>query len=180
MKRRFPALDCALRLACAIWAGVMAGFFFAFSVAVMPGLAAVDSTAALRSMQGINIAVRNAPFAAGFFGAAMLSAAVILRAFFRRGRGRSGIAATGAAVYLAGVFAVTAAFNLPLNEQLAAVNPAAEGGAQAMAAFTGEWVFWNHTRTISALIAFALLAASLATPPRRAPAGEGDGGDTQA
>ena len=77
-----------VRLVCAVWVGVMAGFFFAFSFVVMPGLGAMEPLAALASMQAINLAVRNAVFALGFFGALILCIAASLHALLRPRRTR--------------------------------------------------------------------------------------------
>ena len=47
------------RSAATLWVGVMAGFFYAFSAVVMPGLSAADPAVAIEAMQAINAAVRN-------------------------------------------------------------------------------------------------------------------------
>ncbi len=49
--------------------GGMAGIFFAFSVAVMPGLDAAKATAAIASMQSINQKIQNPVFLLTFVGA---------------------------------------------------------------------------------------------------------------
>ena len=99
--------DRVLRFLCMLWVGVMAGFFFAFTVLVMPGLDAIEPLAAMGAMQAINDAVRNALFAIGFFGAVLLCLAVILRSLIRRGGFAAWIALAGAAIYVFGVFGVT-------------------------------------------------------------------------
>jgi uncharacterized membrane protein len=48
---------------------LMAGFFYAYSVSVMPGLAAGDALSAVRAMRSINAVIRTPVFAAAFFGA---------------------------------------------------------------------------------------------------------------
>ena len=67
---------------CALWTGVMAGFFYAFSVLVMPGLERKESSppAAMAAMQGINNAVQNPLFALFFMGAPLLCLMVVVRA----------------------------------------------------------------------------------------------------
>ena len=42
--------------------GLMAGFFYAFSFTVMPGLDLLTGAAAMDAMRGINVAVRNPVF----------------------------------------------------------------------------------------------------------------------
>ena len=150
-----------LRLACALWIGVMAGFFFAFSFVVMPGLAAMEPLAALASMQAINLAVRNAVFAIGFFGALVLSVAVALHALVRRDAPAGRLALSAALIYLIGAFGVTSAFNVPLNGEIAPLDPARPENAQAMTSYIAEWTLWNHVRTLASLASFVLLLLSL-------------------
>ena len=153
--------DSWLRLVCAVWVGVMAGFFFAFSFVVMPGLGAMEPLAALASMQAINLAVRNAVFALGFFGALVLCIAASLHAFLRRDAPACWFALSAALVYLLGAFGVTSAFNVPLNGEIAPLDPARPENAQAMTSYIAEWTLWNHVRTLASLAAFVLLLLSL-------------------
>ena len=113
-----------LYLACAVWVGVMAGFFFAFSFVVMPGLGAMEPLAALASMQAINLAVRNAVFALVFFGALILCIGVALHALIRRDAPAWRLALPAALIYLTGAFGVTTLFNVPLNAEIASLDPA--------------------------------------------------------
>ena len=154
-------LDDWLRLACVVWVGVMAGFFFAFSFVVMPGLGAMEPLAALASMQGINLAVRNAVFALDFFGALILCIAAALHALLRRGAPACWFALAAALVYLLGAFGVTSVFNVPLNGEIAPLDPTRPDNTQAMVSYIAEWTLWNHVRTISSLAAFVLLLLSL-------------------
>lgn len=156
-----PTIDRALRLLCLLWVGAMAGFFWAFSVVVMPGLTTIDPLAAMASMQAINDAVQNAAFFVGFFGAPVFCVLVVVRALVRR-RGLAGWAAlAGGVVYVGGVFAVTVGFNVPLNEELAALDPTRAENARAMAVYLEDWTFWNDVRSVAGLVAFGLLAASI-------------------
>lgn len=110
----------ALSIACTLAFAVMAGFFFAFSAAVMPGLAALAPGEAARSMQQINAAVSNPLFAMGFWGAASLAVAGCLAAPIVRAHGWPWLF-LASATYLTGVFAVTAIGNVPLNRELAEI-----------------------------------------------------------
>jgi uncharacterized membrane protein len=152
--------DRALAGVCALWVGVMAGFFFAFSVVVMPGFDEADPLTAMAAMQAINDAVQNAVFFLGFFGAPVLCLAVIARGLVRRDRaGWLGVAAGVA--YLVGVFGVTVGFNVPLNDDLAALDPTLPANAPAMGDYIREWTAWNHVRTVAGVVAFALLTVGL-------------------
>ena len=127
----------------------------------MPGLAAMEPLAALASMQAINLAVRNAVFAIGFFGALVLSVAVALHALVRRDAPAGRFALSAALIYLIGAFGVTSAFNVPLNGEIAPLDPARPENAQAMISYIAEWTLWNHVRTLASLASFVLLLLSL-------------------
>ena len=139
----------------------MAGFFFAFSFVVMPGLGAMEPHAALASMQAINLAVRNASFALGFFGALVLCIAVALHALVRRDAPACLLLLAAAFIYLVGAFGVTTLFNVPLNGEYAPLDPARPENAQAMVSYIAGWTLWNHVRTLASLAAFVLLVLSL-------------------
>jgi uncharacterized membrane protein len=65
-------------------------------------------------------------------------------------------------LYLVGVFAVTAAGNVPLNNQLAAMDPAA---TQTLAfwkqTYMTRWVNLNSLRTVACLLASGLTLTAL-------------------
>ena len=158
-------LDRLLRLGAALWVGVMAGFFWSFTNVVMPGLVDTDPLAAMAAMQAINDNVRNAVFAVVFFGAPLWCLALIGRALVRRADPATWVALAAALVYLLGVFGVTFRFNVPLNEDLAALDPTLAANAPLMTTYIEDWTAWNDVRTIAAIIAFVVLAATLL--PRR-------------
>lgn len=160
--------DRALRVLCLLWVGGMAGFFWAFSVVVMPGLAETDPLAALAAMQGINRAVDNPLFFAGFFGAPLFCLLLIARALVRRGERAAWVAAVGGVVYLVGVFGVTVGFNVPLNDDLAPLDPTRPENGAAMTNFLADWRVWNDVRTLTGVVAFVLVVASLVVGRARA------------
>jgi uncharacterized membrane protein len=152
----------ALHLVAALAAALMAGFFWSFSVVVMDGLRLLPPLEAMRAMQAINAAVRNALFALGFFGAPILCLLVLLSLVLPVGRSGGGVvAAAGAAFYIVFAFVVTFAKNIPLNEALAGAT-----GAEQWHAFLSPWVFWNHVRTAGSLAAACLLALGYALDQR--------------
>jgi len=64
-------------------------------------------------------------------------------------------------IYLIGAFGVTSAFNVPLNGEIAPLDPARPENAQAMVSYIAEWTLWNHVRTLASLASFVLLLLSL-------------------
>ncbi len=65
-------------------------------------------------------------------------------------------------IYFVGMFLCTMVLNVPLNNALAAVNPANAEAAQVWARHLQEWTLWNHVRTIASTVAFALYIAAIA------------------
>jgi uncharacterized membrane protein len=152
----------ALHLVTALATALMAGFFWSFSVVVMDGLRLLPPLEAMRAMQAINAAVRNALFALGFFGTPILCLLVLLAVVLPAGRGVGGpVAASGAALYIALAFVVTFARNIPLNEALAAATSAEQWNA-----LLAPWVSWNHVRTAGSMAAACLLALGYALDQR--------------
>lgn len=159
-------LDRTLRMLGTLWVGIMAGFFFAFSFVVMPGLDETEPLAAMASMQAINDAVSNAAFALGFFGAPVICLAIIATALVRR-RGPALLGLVAAVIYLTGVFGVTVASNVPLNDELALLDATLPANAPAMVEYIRDWNSANHIRTLAGFTAFAMLAVSLLLELRR-------------
>lgn len=139
----------------ALGAGLMAGFFYAFSGLVMPALARRPAREAIAAMQTINVVVLNPLFFAMFFGTALTGAALgVLMAV--RPPAFESIAAIGAAlVYLVGSIGVTIAKNVPLNEELKAASPEAPAAAALWTRYLKVWVFWNTVRTLACAAASA-------------------------
>lgn len=134
---------------------LMAGFFWTYSVSVMPGLAVGDPLAAVRAMQGINRVIRTPMFAFAFFGALAFPLAAAMVCTLQR-RVRAAIASfAGAVIYGLGAFAVTFLVNVPLNESLAAQAATdAELATRIWRAYAEPWTAWNHLRSAAALAAF--------------------------
>jgi uncharacterized membrane protein len=65
----------------------------------------------------------------------------------------------GAALYLVGTFGVTMVFNVPRNNALARLEPA--DSVAAWRRYVQEWTWWNHVRTLAAVLAAALLSFEL-------------------
>jgi len=119
-----------LILAGLLASALSAGFFYTYSISVMPGLAAADPSSAIRAMQGINAVIRTPVFAFAFFGALLFPLAVSLAAWISRARQVAVLAFLSVVLYGLGVFAVTFLVNVPLNEALASANPTSDTAAR--------------------------------------------------
>ena len=162
------ALRFALVFVSTLGCGLMAGLFFAFSVAVMRGLARLAPAGGIAAMQAINAAILNPWFAAAFFGTAAACVLVLISALWRWHQPGAVYLLVGSVLYLVGVFLVTVMFNVPLNQALAAAATSTPDGTSLWTDYLSRWTAWNHVRAIAALAAAAALTLALcrtAAPP---------------
>lgn len=149
-----------LALAGMLGSALMAGTFFAFSTFIMPALGQLAPAEGMRAMQRINVTVFHPLFMGTFFGTALVSIAALAMPWIT-GAERSDWSWIGPVVYLIGVFGVTAAGNVPLNERLKVAEAEHEAGLNEWERYQVPWTRWNHVRTmasIGALFAFAYAA----------------------
>lgn len=143
-------------LAAAIGSGLVAGIFYGFSTFIMAGLGRIAAPEGIRAMQAINVAVINPLFLLAFFGTALVAAVVGARATTDLA-GSGPLVLAGSLLYLLGTILVTMARNVPLNNRLAAADADSPEGAALWARYLRDWTFWNHVRTLAALVAAVLL-----------------------
>jgi uncharacterized membrane protein len=144
-----------LKLFSALGCGLMAGVFFAFSTFVMNALARIQPAQGIAAMQSINVAVINPLFMLVFLGTALTCLVLAASAVLRWSQPGAGLLLAGALLYLLGTFLVTVAFNVPLNDALAKIDPAAPESARVWSDYVSRWTVWNHVRTAAALAAMA-------------------------
>ena len=144
-----------LTLAAALGTGLVAGIFFAFSAFIMSALKRVPPEGGISAMQSINVAVLNPVFFFVFFGTAVAALILAMASFARGSPSRSLYLLAGSLLYLAGTIVVTMAFNVPLNNKLAAAGAKSAEGAGVWKTYLSAWTAWNHVRTIAALLACA-------------------------
>ncbi|GAT68582.1 membrane protein [Planomonospora sphaerica] len=153
-------LRVAVLIGATVSTGLMAGLFYAFAVAVMPGLGRAGDRTFVEAMQRINVAILNGWFAAAFAGAALLTAAAGL---LHLGRPELPWIAAAFVAYGAALV-VTFRMNIPLND---ALDAAGEPGripdlAAVRGRFEAAWVRWNVVRALVCTAALALLSWALA------------------
>jgi uncharacterized membrane protein len=144
--------------------GLAAGVFYAYAVSVNLGLAVQPDESYVATMQAINDKIQNPVFFASFFGAVLFSLAALVAHYPRPRSRRFLLIALACVLYIGGGFLLTASINVPLNNQLATVDPDAPARVLATAreAYEGPWDFWNTIRTVFSTLAFlALVGASL-------------------
>ncbi len=150
-------------------AALMAGLFYSWSCSVVPGLAKLSDANYLASMQAMNKAILNPVFFSSFFGTLLLLP-ISTFIHYNCGDSQTSILLLSAAiVYAVGVFGITVAGNVPLNDAIAAFN--LEGAsADAMAAqrnaFEAKWNMLNNIRTAAAMLCCILtIIACIAKRP---------------
>ncbi|WP_433289421.1 DUF1772 domain-containing protein [Pseudonocardia sp. CA-142604] len=143
----------------AVGSGLMAGLFFAFSAAVMPGLRRLRPEVGAAAMQAINRAILNPVFGVVFGGTPLLCLLMAVAAPFSSWTGAGWIVA-GAVLHVVGSFGLTMVANVPLNNRLDAADPDSPAGVAVWADYLVRWTAWNHVRT--ALCAAATAALALA------------------
>lgn len=155
-----PELLQLLVIAAIVGSGLVSGLLFAFSVSVMRALLQLAPEAGMAAMQRINVVIINPLFLLAFLGTSALCLAIAVIAI----RGPFGAGSLwlllGAVAYLAGPLGITMAFNVPLNNRLAAVD--ASRAADEWPRYVAAWLRWNHLRTLLGALAIALLALGLA------------------
>jgi uncharacterized membrane protein len=144
---------------------LMAGFFYAYSVSVMRGLAAIDPLAAVQAMRSINALIRTPAFFFGFFGALAFP---LVAALLAPRRSIRLLTLMGGLAYGLGAFLVTVTVNVPMNDALAAATATAENAAQLWRDYAPRWTLWNHVRTAGSIIAVAFLTAAVVVQHQRA------------
>ena len=136
--------------------GLMAGVYFIYAVAVMPGLRRLDDSGFVAAFQATDRAIINPVFLVTFFAPTALCGIGAVTE-----RGEPGYRWIVLALVLnAAIVAVTMAVNVPLNDALKARGDVAgPDAAAARDAFReGRWVTWNWFRTIASLGALVCLA----------------------
>lgn len=142
--------------------GLVAGFLFGFAVVAMPGLGTLDDRGFLSSFRAMDRIIQNgqAVFMVVWVGsiAAVIASLVV---GWSQLDGTARLLLGGAVViYLAGVQMPTAVFNVPLNNEIQAIDPQSmteRGLAAAREAFEQRWNRWNAIRTVMAVTTTVIL-----------------------
>ncbi|MFT4121299.1 DUF1772 domain-containing protein [Bradyrhizobium sp.] len=145
----------------AIGCGLMAGVYFAFSTFVMTALGRLDQAAGIAAMNAINVDIVRSPFMPLFLGTTVAGAALAVMGALRISEPGAASMIAGGGLYVIGMFVVTVAFNVPLNNALAAVGASTPDAASVWAAYLKDWTFWNHVRTVASVLASVFCIVAL-------------------
>ena len=147
---------------CAIGTGLIGGLYFAFSAFIMTALGRIEPAAGISAMNAINVTIVQSLFMPVFLGTTLASLALAVLAVFRWSAPGAAFMLAGGALYVIGMFVLTMVFNVPLNNALAAVDPASADGAALWTRYLRDWTLWNHVRTIASLGACGLFIGAIA------------------
>ncbi|PSR19169.1 hypothetical protein C8255_03680 [filamentous cyanobacterium CCP3] len=95
------------------------------------------------------------------FGTGLACLALLIAVLSRGNQPGAGYLLIGSLLYLFGTILVTIAFNVPLNDALAVVEPNSTEGTTLGANYLTTWALWSHVRTVASLGAAALPTISL-------------------
>jgi uncharacterized membrane protein len=149
-------------VAATISIGLMAGVFFAYAVAVMPGLARTDNRTFIGAFQAIDRAIINPIFLTVFVGAFLLS---VLAGLLHLGTDNQSAllwVAAAAVLYLI-TFIITVRINIPRNDAMkAAGDPHLIDVVTVREQFDETtWARWNVVRTVLTTAAFGSMIGAL-------------------
>ena len=141
----------------AISMGVMGGVYFAFSTFVMRSLNELPATTAIAAMNSINRVIIKSLFMPLFFGSSLLAMVlVVIGMLFPDSTPHHYCTAAGL-IYLGGMLVCTIMRNVPLNNRLAQYDMHKSDAGVTWREYNLYWTRWNHVRTISSIVALAML-----------------------
>jgi uncharacterized membrane protein len=145
----------------AVLTALIGGLFYVYSCSVVLGLGKLPDAEYLKAMQNINREILNPVFFMSFMGTAVL---LPVSAFLFRGQQPVFIFLLVAAlVYLIGVFGVTIAGNVPMNDALDrfdVANATLETVKQMRDQFENRWNFLNNIRTSFSVVSIILVVCA--------------------
>ncbi len=138
------------------------GFFFTWSVSVILGTKKIGDLTYLETMQSINKEILNPVFFIVFFGS--LITLILNAALQNNNKLMFWLLLTSAIIYLIGTFGVTAFGNVPLNNELDALDIKALNITELKNFrdyYESNWNQYHNIRTLSNMISFILLLISI-------------------
>jgi uncharacterized membrane protein len=145
---------------CALACALLGGLYFAFSAFIMRALEETGA-AGIAAMNAINRVILRSWFMPLFVGTTLASVALAVIGLSNLPAARGLYLIAGGVLYVAGMFAVTMLFNVPLNNSLAEVTVESRTGSAIWKDYLLRWTRWNHVRTVSSLGAAALFVGAL-------------------
>lgn len=146
-----------------ILTGLSAGLFYAWSVSVIPGTQKINDLSYLITMQSINRAILNPAFFIVFFGSLI---ALTCSSYFTYGISTKGFwfLLIATVTYFIGTVGVTGLGNVPLNNELEALNIPAlstKEVAEFRMYYESQWNKLHTLRMLFSVLAFVMTLLAL-------------------
>lgn len=140
---------------------LITGLFWGWAFSVMPGLRTVDDRTYVATMQSVNRSILNPMFLVAFAGTVIVLTAAAVATFRAGDTRRAWWITAAAATYTLGVFGITGAGNVPLNDALDAFDATGSDDTALRRARRSYEGPWNRLHLIRS--AFGVLAVVFAT-----------------
>lgn len=145
---------------------LVAGFVFGFAVVAMPGIRDLEDRAFIRAFQVMDgVIQRNQPlFLLMWVGSVIATGAAMGLSVTRLAGVDQALVFLAGTIYMVGVQLPTAGINIPLNNQLQAIDTGSADDATISAArevFENRWNRWNAIRTVFAVLSAGIFLAVL-------------------
>jgi len=146
---------------CALGCGLLGGLYFAFSAFIMRALDRAGQSQGIAAMNSINAVILRSSFMPLFLGTTLGAAVLALIGILQRDSAVANCMLAGGVIYVVGMFIVTMAFNVPLNNALTRVSGDSAEATATWQRYLKVWTRWNHVRTLACVVASALFIAAL-------------------
>lgn len=130
-----------------------AGTFFGYAISVNGALHKLKDDEYVRAMQAINVVIQNSVFLFCFMGPILLLPLSTILALDNPTQ--FWLLLIAAALYIVGVFGVTAFGNVPLNDRLAKADPS--DATRARNEFERPWNRLHFVRTVAGIVVTTLI-----------------------
>jgi len=153
-----------IQVAAVVLAGLAAGLFYSYDCSVVNGLGNLPDKEYLSAFQSINRAILNPYFFLSFMGSLILLPIAAWTTYKGENLVPFYFMLAAAILYAVGVFGVTIAGNVPLNDMLDKFdigNASAEAIQDMRQKFEVKWNLLQHVRTYAAILAFTSAIISL-------------------
>ncbi|KRD75782.1 anthrone oxygenase family protein [Lysobacter sp. Root983] len=152
---------CVLLWIGAIGCGLLGGLFFAFSVFIMSALGSIAPDAGIAAMNAINRVILRSLFMPVFWLTTFAGLALAGIGIVHASAPGALAMLVGGVAHVLGMFVCTVAFNVPLNNALAAVDQGGEATLPVWQRYLRDWTRGNHVRTLACTLASALFVLAL-------------------
>jgi uncharacterized membrane protein len=143
---------------------LMAGLFYAWSIAVMPGLKKLPDREFILAMQAMNRAIQNPFFFVCFFGSIIFLTISCFLQYQQPFTTGYYLLLASTVLYLIGILGVTIFGNIPLNnilEGFEVKDASPEALTNVRIAFENKWNDLNHIRSISVFLSLCAIVGAV-------------------